>query len=784
MRLTRLELSGFKSFAKTTVLEFPSRITAVVGPNGSGKSNIKDAMQWVLGEQSMKSLRGKKGEDLIWNGSTPLATGGSAGSRQTGVPRMGKASVTLVFDNCDAAADREAHGYTKNPIGTESGPETFFGFDEIMLSRKIFRDGMNEYAINNSPVRMRDVVMLTARMGLGESKHNIIGQGEVDRILMSSSRERRGMLEEALGLRVYQLKKKETERKLDATEENMKQVESLIRELAPHLKFLRLQAEKAEARERTEAELRNFQKAYWAAELRAIETEKQRVGTHMNPIRNREESINIEIIRLTARLAELEKPLETGHSHKAAGAERKTAELAARRAELERELGRLEGRLEAERDRGQKRTANPDRNSGAHPVDAPYVRERLTRYIHEMREILSGYNDLDEVRSRGETLISRLEELLAEIEGGVTGEGGPDKEPRLVRELEGALAVIQQEISRISAEVSQHEQARQKEFEAFREAQSRIREIEGLLRAKQEEQRDVMLERERFRFDEERLHAREEELSRELEAANMSADEILANAGRYEYAALQPQDIKRKIERLVGKLEEIGGIDPLVVTEYKEAEARHAFLTKELDDVRHASVSLAELIKELNEHMRRDFHEGFIKINREFHSYFGIIFGGGKAELKITKPSFAEATEDEQDDAQVADEDGLPSEASAKEGVEIEVDLPRKRIKSLAMLSGGERALTSIALLFAIAAVNPPPFLILDETDAALDEANSQRYGAILGELSKKTQLIVITHNRETMKSAGVLYGITMGDDGVSKLLSLKLEEAETYTNR
>ena len=100
------------------------------------------------------------------------------------------------------------------------------------------------------------------------------------------------------------------------------------------------------------------------------------------------------------------------------------------------------------------------------------------------------------------------------------------------------------------------------------------------------------------------------------------------------------------------------------------------------------------------------------------------------------------------------------------------------------MLSGGERALTSIALLFAIAAVNPPPFLILDETDAALDEHNSQRYGAILIELAKRTQLIVITHNRETMKSAGVLYGITMGDDGVSRLLSLKLEEAETYTSR
>ncbi len=123
-------------------------------------------------------------------------------------------------------------------------------------------------------------------------------------------------------------------------------------------------------------------------------------------------------------------------------------------------------------------------------------------------------------------------------------------------------------------------------------------------------------------------------------------------------------------------------------------------------------------------------------------------------------------------------------EEKSEEGIEIGVDLPGKRIKGLAMLSGGERALTSIALLFAITAVNPPPFLVLDETDAALDEANSQRYAAILKELAKKTQLILITHNRETMKAAGILYGVTMGDDGVSRLLSLKLEEAEVYTNR
>ena len=125
----------------------------------------------------------------------------------------------------------------------------------------------------------------------------------------------------------------------------------------------------------------------------------------------------------------------------------------------------------------------------------------------------------------------------------------------------------------------------------------------------------------------------------------------------------------------------------------------------------------------------------------------------------------------------------MPSEALAEEGVDVLINLPRKRISSLDMLSGGERALSSIALLFAMSQVNPPPFLVLDETDAALDEANSQRYGKMVKALSEHTQLIIITHNRETMKQAGILYGITMGADSISRLLSIKFEQAEMYAS-
>ena len=187
------------------------------------------------------------------------------------------------------------------------------------------------------------------------------------------------------------------------------------------------------------------------------------------------------------------------------------------------------------------------------------------------------------------------------------------------------------------------------------------------------------------------------------------------------------------------------------------------------------------LIAELDEKLDVEFREGIRKINDEFNKLFALMFGGGGASLKIVKTEVRRRKildEDEEAAFASGDEATAAEEEEPEDGLDIEVNVPRKKIKGLAMLSGGERALTSIALLFAMSQVNPPPFIILDETDAALDEANSRKYGDMVENLSKHSQLIVITHNRETMSRAGILYGITMGSDGISKLLSIDFEEA------
>ncbi|TAK57694.1 chromosome segregation protein SMC, partial [Patescibacteria group bacterium] len=213
MYLKSLEIAGFKSFAKKSTLDFTSSISGIVGPNGSGKSNVAEGFRFVLGEQSIKSLRGKRGEDLIFNG------GGDLG-------RQNRASVKVVFDN------------TKRVLNVD--------FDEVTIERVVHRDSSNEYRINGSQVRLKDIIELLAGAHIGASGHHIISQGEADKILNANLRERREMIEDALGLKVYQYKKQESQKKLEKTDENIKSVESLRREIAPHLKFLKKQVEKIE----------------------------------------------------------------------------------------------------------------------------------------------------------------------------------------------------------------------------------------------------------------------------------------------------------------------------------------------------------------------------------------------------------------------------------------------------------------------------------------------------------------------------------------------------------
>jgi len=232
MRLKTLQLNGFKSFAQKTILEFNNSIVAIVGPNGSGKSNVVEAIRFVLGEQSMKSMRGKGGSDLVFKGSKNLS-------------KSSRASVTIFFDNNDKVFK----------LLNDGGEDVNLNYDVVSISREVFSDGLSKYILNGIEVRLKDIHNLLASVNIGSSGHHIISQGEADRILNANPRDRREMVEDALGLRIYQYKIKESERKLERTNENMKEIVLQRRENAPHLNFLKKQVEKFEKTKELQAEL-------------------------------------------------------------------------------------------------------------------------------------------------------------------------------------------------------------------------------------------------------------------------------------------------------------------------------------------------------------------------------------------------------------------------------------------------------------------------------------------------------------------------------------------------
>ena len=263
--------------------------------------------------------------------------------------------------------------------------------------------------------------------------------------------------------------------------------------------------------------------------------------------------------------------------------------------------------------------------------------------------------------------------------------------------------------------------------------------------------------------------------------------EVVSGAAMADEPRQLQEDRLKKIERLKIRLEEAGlGNTAEILREYQETLERDEFLARELTDLETSAISLRVLIEDLTKTLGLRFADGVDKINTEFNTFFTLMFGGGSAELSVVQAKLARKSsrsnlqgEDSFTDKNIGDDaDTDADEEVGEEGVDIAITLPHKRLKGIHMLSGGERALTSIALIFAMSQVNPPPFLILDETDAALDEANSRRYGDMISTLARKSQLLLITHNRETMSRAGILYGITMGSDGVSKLLSVRFEDA------
>ena len=843
MYLKRLELQGFKSFAHKTVLDFEPGMTAVVGPNGSGKSNVADSLRWVMGEQSLKLLRGKKSEDVIFAGSDKKS-------------KLSVAEVALTFDNKDH----------KIPVE----------YAEVEIRRRIFRNGESEYLMNNQKVRLLDVVDALMRSGFGATNYAVIGQGTIDQMILAGPAEIKNLVEEAAGVKPYYIKREKTIRRLEQTEENLSRVSELIAEIEPRLRSLKRQAKRMEEREAVANELSGLHLEFFGNQFYLIEQELSAVSENAGWKDKQIRELETEIGSFQRSLEKEEE--QSRHANIFTLELRKKVEMfEARKFKLQEELAEVRGKLKGQLVPGQVDTQSlqvqkldyerqisliesrlKELTANLHSEQKNFAEikmnlEKLSAEIAKARDNRSAASGFAEVLERFEsefdqvvnqltvenlsTLKQRLIDLVSKLK-----QARSQMRPVDVTALLESKENLNAQLHSLELQIVEHTTLRQNYEENLKDHSAKLNQIKSLLKddpkdfeselfkreedlnkemnslvMQLEDSRQQLLtldaeekKKQNFLSDEEKKYRKKSlELSdlkdglskvliekarieTRLEALNKEAREALNDKVAQISEFKKPTaaaDLVNKIDRLKHQLELAGGIDESTLNEYRETQERFDYLTSQSQDLSKGVVDLRNVIEELDQIIKKQFDEAFEKISGKFVEYFRILFNGGKAQMTLLKanPVAEDGMEevDEEDAVKEATIDGIRKKKNPEiVGIEIKATPPGKKLATIAALSGGERALTAIAMLCAMLAAYPSPFVVLDEVDAALDEANSIRFAKILSTLAHQTQFITITHNRETMRQAHTLYGVTMSDEGISKILSIKLEQAEKVGSR
>jgi len=866
MFLEKLEIQGFKSFASKNALVFPGAlgdkkgITVIVGPNGSGKSNIADAVRWVLGEQSMKTLRAKTGEDVIFSGSANKG-------------QLGMAEVSIFLNNEDGQAPIE--------------------FSQLAITRRLYRSGESEYLINGAKVRLSDIQILLARANIGQKTYSIIGQGMVESFLATTASERKEFFDEATGIRQFQIKREQSLNKLIGSYENLGQANLLLAEIEPRLKSLTRQVSRLRQKGEIEIQLKDTRTIYFkylwhklndklkeynekylgleeTLRKKSVELEKQNeeLGKMENENRSEEltpltEEANLaqrqreETLKKIATVqAELSLELESSGEFDLSWLINKESELKENIIISENDLTLLkkdcdekikEGELFIEEkkrlnEKVQALTLKLKEQSALEKSDKGSDQEIADR-LENLRNILIGLENENELSKIKEALIAikTLVREISELRGGHVDNPFYAEERKIQEELlaisqekeiwlekekdhtlkirileekirltENELNKKRSEIKSVSEKISHHQNkkdntelkdrlgklevelqdddakifaTREKINELNRQTESKRTRLFQLQREGQ------LLQNEINNFNNELGIIKIEAAKYETRLENLENDirQVLENIreirDQRSTETINEEEVAAQIKNLENQHNLIGGIDPEVEKEYVEIKQKYDFLHEQTTDLESAIGSLEGIIRELDAQIKVRFEKEFKEICKKFEEYFKILFGGGTAKLLALHEDEIEAGEkpveadNNRDELREKIKKLSKYNATGLAGIEIQACPPGKIIKTINVLSGGEKALTAIALICAIISANPSPFVFLDEVDAALDESNSERLAKILDDLSHKTQFIAITHNRAPMRRANVLYGVTMQENGVSKLLSIKLED-------
>ncbi|HXQ89805.1 MAG TPA: AAA family ATPase [Solirubrobacterales bacterium] len=754
MYLRSISMKGFKSFPERTTLEFSPGVSVIVGPNGSGKSNITDAVLWALGEQSPGAIRGASMQDVI-----------SAGGKGIGQRRAAEVEVTI--DNSDGRAASE--------------------FAEIAVERRLDRAGDSGYRLNGARCRLADVTDVLSDTNLGREMHSVISQGRVETIVHSKPRERRLLVEEAAGLGKHRKRRRRAELKLRSARDNLDRALDVEREARARLRPLKRQAQAAELGERIEREELGLRAQLVSEELRfgadrAAAAEK--AAAKARGVRQELEERLSEVAKRRAAAEERfaardrERTQAWGLLTKLRGEQEKVAvrvnSLSSRETELEAGLERLRAELGP---------LTLDVGDGAAPG------QRAKKLEEELGEIGAG------LRTAAEGLeVARSDAAAESARESALGEvrAGAERASRHARRAEGLLGERHREALR--ARVAAGEALLDDVRSARAAAEAAGAAIRGRVDAIErkvvggEDDGDAIAEELRACSQQEfELQAQMKETSDELTRAEAER-ELAAIAERLgeeippATEALSEEargEIDRKLERLERRRAQIGPVNPLAEQEYDEARDHVEALQAQREDIERSMRELESLIRDIDAEIERAFEETFEATAKNFEEMVEHLFPGGRGRLR--RVSLRPVRDDERPAGeQEAPSDAEPEPEEEEEereelGVEIEVTPAGKSTRKLSLLSGGEKSLVALAFVFAVFLARPCPFYILDEVEAALDDANIDRFLQLIRRFSDRAQFVIVTHQKRTMDAADVLYGVSMGGDGVTKVVSRRL---------
>ena len=795
MEFKKIQLNGFKSFADKTNFLIEDGLTGIVGPNGCGKSNIVESLRWVMGETSAKSMRGSGMEDVIFSGTSNK-------------PSKNIAEVSVTVSNDD-----------------NEGPIQFRELNEINVRRKIEKDKGSKFYINDKEVRARDAQMFFADLSTGAHSPSMISQGRIGALVTAKPTDRRAILEEAAGISGLHVRRHEAELRLNAAENNLKRADELRKQQEKQLANLQKQAEEATKYKNITDEIKKIEAGLYYLKLLEIDKEirieneinteaETEVSGFNNKINELENLIKLETDKVT--------PLREKNIENLSKIQRLNLELQS----LDEENNRIQDEIKNIKDSLQTFDDDIIREKGI-VIDANSNEKRLKEEKNELIEIDSKYyqtekqskDDLENAKNRLNSEIGNIKKLITS-----------KKNEEAISMLNNCTVLIEeyadsysknQNIKKESVKRNERISVIDKEIESWKnllsnsekmlielnERKSKLNlqldkldnqpkiqaekkgQISENLRISEEEKKenesiisitDEKIETLRNKLNEiqeqsiqirerkassgatiEGLKKRKNDLvDRITSELNLTEENILENSNLYGKDelpdAVNQEDLldKKKQER-----EKLGSVNLKADEETNKYEAEIKKMEQDREDLVTAILKLKESINELNQKGRERLIEAFDKVNRKFNEVYTRLFNGGNAKLELV----------DSDD---------PLEA----GLEMLVSPPGKRLQSITLLSGGEQALTALSLIFAVFLTNPSPICVLDEVDAPLDDANVTRFCNLLEELTKitNTKFIIVTHHALTMSKMNRLYGVTMPEKGISQLVAVDLQKAES----